>query len=159
MSTKCLTNSITIVVNMQQFAQFWGVTLIYSNVQKLGEGNCFLFEYVLKCTVIYSCDGKAEFSAAITPVISVTWSFRNHSNMLICHSRNISHYYQCWKKLCCLIFLWKQLYILFYYLSDPKPSNGSICCRTKREVNINHRLIKTSWGNQWLENANSLPGF
>jgi len=35
----------------------------------------------------------------ITPVFSVTWSFRNHSNMLISCSRNISHY-QCWK-LCC----------------------------------------------------------
>ncbi len=26
---------------------------------------------------MYSCDGKAEFSAAITPVFSVTWSFRS----------------------------------------------------------------------------------
>ncbi len=33
--------------------------------------------------MVYSCDGKVEFSAAITPVFSVTWSFRNHSNMLI----------------------------------------------------------------------------
>jgi len=37
-------------------------------------------------------------SSIITPVFSVTWSFRNHSNMLICCSRNI--YYQCWKPLC-----------------------------------------------------------
>ncbi len=29
---------------------------------------------------------KAEFSAAITPVFSVTWSFRNHSSILICCS-------------------------------------------------------------------------
>jgi len=28
-------------------------------------------------------------------VFSVTWSFRNHSNMMICCSRNISYYYQC----------------------------------------------------------------
>jgi len=34
---------------------------------------------------------KAEFSAAITPVFSVTWS-RNYSNILICC---ISYYYQC----------------------------------------------------------------
>ncbi len=33
----------------------------------------------------------------ITPVFSVTWSFRNQSNMLICCSRNIYYYYQCWK--------------------------------------------------------------
>jgi len=27
-----------------------------------------------------------------TPVFSVTWSFRNHSNMLIWCSRNMSYY-------------------------------------------------------------------
>jgi len=32
---------------------------------------------------IYSCTGKAGFSTAISPVFSVTWSFRNHFNMLI----------------------------------------------------------------------------
>jgi len=37
------------------------------------ENNCFLFIYIL----MYSCGGKAEFSAAITPV------FTNHCNMLI----------------------------------------------------------------------------
>ncbi len=31
--------------------------------------------------------------------------FRNHSNILISFSRNISYYYQCWKQLCCLIFI------------------------------------------------------
>ncbi len=50
----------------------------------------------------------------ITPVFSVTWSFRNHSNMLICCSRNISDYYQCWKQLCCFIFWWKPKCILFF---------------------------------------------
>ncbi len=37
---------------------------------------------------IHSCDGKAEFSATITPVFSVTWLFWNHSNMLIWCSGN-----------------------------------------------------------------------
>ncbi len=32
--------------------------------------------------------------------------FRNHNNILIYCSRNISDYYQCWKQLCCTIFLW-----------------------------------------------------
>ncbi len=41
----------------------------------------------------------------ITPIFSVTWSFRNHSNILICCSRKNSYYYHCWKQLCCLIFL------------------------------------------------------
>ncbi len=40
--------------------------------------------------------------------------FRNHYNMLICCSTNISDYYQCWKQLCCTIFLWKLWYILFF---------------------------------------------
>ncbi len=32
---------------------------------------------------MYSCDGKAEFLAAITPVFSVTWSFRNEKCLII----------------------------------------------------------------------------
>ncbi len=47
-----------------------------------------LFWYIYD--VIHFCDGKAEFSAAITPVLNVTWFFRNHSNMLIwCSQKNI----------------------------------------------------------------------
>uniref|UniRef100_A0A673KXG9 Calcium channel, voltage-dependent, beta 2b n=1 Tax=Sinocyclocheilus rhinocerous TaxID=307959 RepID=A0A673KXG9_9TELE len=38
-------------------------------------------------------NGKAEYSSTITSVFSVTWSFRNHSNMLICCSRNFSYDY------------------------------------------------------------------
>ncbi len=36
---------------------------------------------------------KAEFS-----VFSVTWSLRNHFNMLICCSRNMYYYHQFWKQ-------------------------------------------------------------
>jgi len=32
---------------------------------------------------------------------SVTWSFRNHCNVIFYCSRNISYYYQYWKQLCC----------------------------------------------------------
>jgi len=40
------------------------------------------------------------------PVFRVTWSSRNHSNMPIYCSRNISYYYhQCWKHIL-LQFLW-----------------------------------------------------
>jgi len=46
---------------------------------------------------MYCSGGKAEFS-----VFSVARFFRNHSNMMIWCSRNISYYYQCWKPLCCL---------------------------------------------------------
>ncbi len=43
----------------------------------------------------------------ITSVFSVTWSFIDHCNMLICCSRNIYYYYYyyyyyyCWNQLCC----------------------------------------------------------
>ncbi len=37
--------------------------------------------------------------------------FRNHNNMLL---KKHSDYYQCWKQLCCTIFLWKLWYILFF---------------------------------------------
>jgi len=47
---------------------------------------------------------KLYFQHPYTPAASVTWSFRNHSNILIWCSRNISYYYQGWKQLCCLIF-------------------------------------------------------
>ncbi len=41
--------------------------------------------------------------------------FRNHNNILICCSGNISDYYQCWKQLCCtILFLWKLWYIYFF---------------------------------------------
>jgi len=47
--------------------------------------NFFLFYFFLN--VISSHDDKAEFSAAITAVFRVTWSFRNHYNILIWCSR------------------------------------------------------------------------
>ncbi len=49
------------------------------------------------CIQFYSCDGEAELSEAITPVFSVTWSSKNHSNMPICCSGNIYCYQKCWK--------------------------------------------------------------
>jgi len=48
---------------------------------------------------------KLYFQHPYTPAASVTWSFRNHSNILIWCSRNISYYYQGWKQLCCLILV------------------------------------------------------
>jgi len=58
-----------------------------------------------KKVAMLNCHVKGD---VMTPeniwTLSVTWSFRNLSNMLICCSRNISYYYQCWKQCC---FLWK----------------------------------------------------
>ncbi len=49
----------------------------------------------LKCNFIHVM-AKQNFQHNCS---RVTWFFRNHSNMLICCSRNISYYYQCWKQL------------------------------------------------------------
>jgi len=63
-----------------------------------------------RITVFYLSFLNRNFSwifSIITPVFSVTWSFRNHSNVMICCSRHNSNYYQFWKQLCFFIFLWK----------------------------------------------------
>jgi len=53
----------------------------------------------------------------ITSVLSVTWSFGNHSNMQICCSKNIS-YWLSWKQLCCLLHILVESVILFSGLFD-----------------------------------------
>ncbi len=73
-------------------------------------------KYVI--TLIYFCKGKAEFSAAITPVFSVTQPFRNNINLLIWCSRNIS----CWKVFLLDIFVeivtfFRFLWIMYHYAS------------------------------------------
>ncbi len=75
--------------------------------------NCFLCEYMLKCN--WFLWSKLNFQHHYSS-LQCHMIFRNHSNMLICCSRNISDYYQCWKQLCCPIFLWKRWYILFFRL-------------------------------------------
>ncbi len=42
--------------------------------------------------LMYLCDGKAEFSVAITPVFIVIWLFRNHSKIIFWRLRNISYF-------------------------------------------------------------------
>ncbi len=95
--------------------------------KKLGSVVFLFFIYLIKIKQISSIVQyynlkKLSFIFVITklnfqkpllqmPVFSVTWSYRNHSNMQIWCSRNIS--YQCWKQLCCSIFLWKAWHIVF----------------------------------------------
>ncbi len=77
-------------------------TVILWNIITI-KNNCFLFEYILKYYLFLWW--QSWILAAITPVFSVTWFFRNHSNMLIWSPKNIYFCYQCWKQLCCLILL------------------------------------------------------
>ncbi len=72
-------------------------------------------------TIIHSCYNKAEFSAAISPVFNVTWSFRNHANSLIKSSK--VYYYQCFKK---------KLYLCFSY-SDRE---SSMRCNFRKHIQI-----------------------
>ncbi len=83
--------------------QLWNIITILNNY--------FVFEYILECNV-FSVMQNWIFSI-VTPVFSVSRFFRNHSNCWICCWRNISYYYQCWKQMCCLIFLWEPWYMLF----------------------------------------------
>ncbi len=71
----------------------------------------FLCEYMLNCNLFLWSNlyFQHHYSSLQCHMI-----FRNHNNMLICCSRNISDYYQCWKQLCCTIFLWKSWCILFF---------------------------------------------
>ncbi len=66
-------------------------TVILWNIITISN-NCFLCEYTVKWNLFLW--SKMDFQHHYS---SVTWSFRNQSNMLICCSRNISDYYQCWK--------------------------------------------------------------
>jgi len=69
--------------------------------------NYFLFEHILKCN-LFPWSQSWIFST-ISPVFSVTWSFRYHSNILICCFRN--NVISMLKQLCYLIC--KPLYIFF----------------------------------------------
>ncbi len=62
--------------------------------------------------IIYFCDAQLYFQHHYSS-LQCHMIFRNHSNILIYCSRNISDYYQCWKQLCCTIFC-GNWYILFF---------------------------------------------
>ncbi len=64
---------------------------------------------------------KLNFYSHYTPVFSVTWSFRNYSNMLIWCSRNISDYFQCMKTVSYICgnwflnFIWMNEWMMHLY--------------------------------------------
>ncbi len=64
----------------------------------------------------------------ITPGFSVTWSFRNHSNMPIWCSINIYYYHQCLKHLCCLIFVQFFSEIYFKIIKEQHLFETEIVC-------------------------------
>ncbi len=82
--------------------------------------NCFVFKFILKC---HFCDQSWIFSI-IPPGFTVTWSFRNHSNMLIWCSRNISDYYIWKENNLCDIEIFCNIINLF--TANPNHFNGSL---------------------------------
>ncbi len=72
---------------------------------------------------------KAEFSSHMI--------FRNHNNMLICCSRNISDYYQCWKQLCCFV-----VFVVYFIFLDSLMNKTALetslqaICHTFSSLNV-----------------------
>jgi len=56
-----------------------------------------MFYLSLFSNVMYSCDRSWIYSI-ITPVFSVTWSFRNHCCSGIISDYYYYYYHQCWKQ-------------------------------------------------------------
>ncbi len=72
----------------------------------------YVIKNTVKIKIIYFCDAQLYFQHHYSS-LQCHMIFRNHNNMLICCSRNIYDYYQCWKQLCCTIFLWKLMHFIF----------------------------------------------
>ncbi len=94
-------------INVFDFLQFIKAAFIWSKVLKNINIVTSQYKLIFFYFNIFIPHGKAEFSAAIFPVFSVTWSFKKHSKMLIWCSSNISYYHHMIKWLCCLILLLK----------------------------------------------------
>ncbi len=71
---------------IQNTAKLWNIFTI--------QNSCFLCEYVLNCNLFLW--SKLYFQHHYSS-LQCHMIFRNHSNMMICCSRNISDY-QCWKQ-------------------------------------------------------------
>jgi len=109
---------MTIITTVQKFDFFFFflteassapiLYLFWSKVQEENSSlilsNCLQFK---RTDVYLNILWMKLIFSIIIPVFSVTWSFRNQSNMMIWCSRNIP--YQCWKQLWCFVFLWKSL--------------------------------------------------
>ncbi len=102
--------------------------------------------YFFKCNLFF--EGKAEFSAAINPVLSVTWSLRNNYNILICCLFK-KH------KICLKYNNAKSLLSIFFNLIVPcwiiiliKNNNKSDCTQTQNNTSRNMK----KWGEVNLVN-------
>ncbi len=93
--------NVFIVFMLTSPALFWSkqIKQSYCGIWLQSKITFVLFYYILKCTLFLWL--QIWIVNIFTPVFSVTWSSCTW---------DISHYYQCWQHLCCLIFVWKQRY-------------------------------------------------
>jgi len=75
---------------------------------------------------------------------------------MICGSRNLSDYYQCWKQLCCFILLWKhQKRWMVYSTNSPASSVCRRAWRTCREKSRDTELMPSACRTLNASNGNS----
>ncbi len=88
--------------------------------------------------------------------------FRNHNNMLICCSRNIYDYYQCWKQLCCTIFLCKLWYTLFFRIhrwTESSKEQRLFEIETFSNINMSLLSLLINLMHLWLIKILVIPNF
>ncbi len=121
---------------LTKVAFLWSKEIILKNI-------IILWNIITINIYMYSCDGKVEFSTAITAVFSVTWSFRNNSNIQSCCLRNIYHFLSMSKTLVEKVILWKKFkrrVFIWNYVSTVILINSKRPCWTK--VLISYKLLK-----------------
>ncbi len=81
------------------FKSLWMVRyfflMFFKEVSSAHQGCNYLIKNTVKTVILWNIIPmiKSCIFSIITRVFSVTWSFRNHYNMMMCCSRNISYYY------------------------------------------------------------------
>ncbi len=89
--------------------------MFFKEVSSAHQGCNYLIKNTVKTVILWNIIPmiKSCIFSIITRVFSVTWSFRNHYNMMMCCSRNISYYLYI---VCCFFFFFGNLDAFFRIL-------------------------------------------
>ncbi len=71
----------------------------------------------------------------------IMWSFRNHSNMLICSTINISYYYQCWSLFTASYFCGNHETFISEFFDKSKVQKSSIYYKCTSFVTMQKSLL------------------
>ncbi len=77
----CLCHRINNNNNKKRYCDIKSRSTVFFYSVKKTDFHSFMFTYIKK---LFIRDDNVEFSAAMAPVFSVAWPFKNHSVMLIC---------------------------------------------------------------------------